>query len=112
MNPESHRTVRESLGAFALGHLDADEAAGVRAHVDGCADCRAEVAELAAAAHSLGALSEATPPPSLRASVLSGISQVRPLPPLREDAVAPVPDAASSAGTDPPSCSASGRSSG
>ena len=44
---ESHRALRELIGAYLLGHLDEHEAARVRAHLDGCASCRAEVAELA-----------------------------------------------------------------
>lgn len=44
MAPEEH--VRRLLGAYALGHLDADEAAGVRAHLDGCPSCRAEAEDL------------------------------------------------------------------
>ncbi|MEQ3552910.1 zf-HC2 domain-containing protein [Pseudonocardia nematodicida] len=38
--------MRESLGDFAIGRLDAEEAATVQAHLDGCADCRAELAEV------------------------------------------------------------------
>jgi anti-sigma-K factor RskA len=34
------------LGAFALGAVDADEAATVRAHLATCAECQAEMAEL------------------------------------------------------------------
>jgi anti-sigma factor RsiW len=40
------REWRELLGAFALGHLEGDERAGLEAHLDGCAECRAELAEL------------------------------------------------------------------
>ena len=39
--------LRELLGVHALGHLGPGEDAAVRAHLDGCADCRAELAELA-----------------------------------------------------------------
>ena len=42
-----HRTIRESLGAYVLGHLDADETTAVRAHLDGCASCRTEADEIA-----------------------------------------------------------------
>jgi hypothetical protein len=34
------------LGAYALGHLSADERAGLEAHLEGCQDCRAEVESL------------------------------------------------------------------
>jgi hypothetical protein len=37
---------RAALGAYALGALDPDEARAVDEHLAGCADCRAEVAEL------------------------------------------------------------------
>ena len=43
---ERHERLRELLGAHVLGHLAAPEADAVRAHLDGCAGCRAEVAEL------------------------------------------------------------------
>ncbi|GGO29213.1 hypothetical protein GCM10010116_58510 [Microbispora rosea subsp. aerata] len=38
--------VRISLGAHVLGALDAEETAEVEAHLEGCAACRAELAEL------------------------------------------------------------------
>jgi predicted anti-sigma-YlaC factor YlaD len=37
---------RLSLGAYALGSLDEDEDAHVRAHVEDCADCRDEIHDL------------------------------------------------------------------
>lgn len=43
---EEHRRLRELLGSHALGHLPPDEDARVRAHVDGCAACRADLAEI------------------------------------------------------------------
>jgi predicted anti-sigma-YlaC factor YlaD len=43
--PDDH--VRPLLGAFVLGHLDPDQEAAVRAHLDGCAVCREEARELA-----------------------------------------------------------------
>jgi Putative zinc-finger len=46
MKTESCREWRESLGAYALGHLDADERAGLEAHLEGCTGCQAEVASL------------------------------------------------------------------
>jgi hypothetical protein len=41
---------RESLGAYALGHLSADERAGIEAHLDGCPECRAEADSLSGVA--------------------------------------------------------------
>ena len=43
---ESCRQWRESLGAYALGHLGEAERAGIEAHLDGCAECRRELASL------------------------------------------------------------------
>jgi hypothetical protein len=43
---ESCRRWRESLGAYALDRLDTGERAGVEAHLEGCAECRAELASL------------------------------------------------------------------
>jgi anti-sigma-K factor RskA len=68
-------------GAYALDALDDLERARFEQHLATCEDCRAEVAELRETA-ALLAETTATPPPApLRDSVLSGISQVRPLPP-------------------------------
>ena len=50
---DAHRAMRESLGAFVLGHLDPTETARVRAHLDGCAACRAEYDALAPLAVAL-----------------------------------------------------------
>ena len=78
-------------GAYALDALDELERARFEQHLTGCEDCRAEVAELRETA-ALLADTVATPPPaSLRESVLAGISQVRPLPPVVATAPAPPP---------------------
>ena len=47
MSDDAHRAMRESLGAFVLGHLDQTETARVRAHLAGCAACRTEYDALA-----------------------------------------------------------------
>jgi anti-sigma-K factor RskA len=80
MSPDLHHL----SGAYAVDALDESERESFERHLAVCADCRAEVAELSATAHHLSSLSEATPSPALRASVLQGISQVRPLPPPTE----------------------------
>jgi len=85
MSPDLHHL----SGAYAVDALDDDERTSFEQHLAVCADCRAEVAELSAAAHSLGSLTEATPSPALRASVLAGITRARPLPPLAPGAAAP-----------------------
>ncbi|QYJ04030.1 zf-HC2 domain-containing protein [Nocardioides panacisoli] len=48
MNEErTHQQVREMLGSYALGHLDGSEVDRVRAHLDGCAACREDLAHIA-----------------------------------------------------------------
>lgn len=47
MNGAEHRTVREMLGAYALGALDETERDQVAAHLDRCAPCRAELEAIA-----------------------------------------------------------------
>ncbi len=44
---------RESLGAYALGGLNEDERVGLEAHLEGCAECRAELAALDGVARML-----------------------------------------------------------
>jgi anti-sigma factor RsiW len=50
--------VRKALSGLALGDLDAEPAAEVAAHLDSCADCRAEEAAIG---RTLGALRRAAP---------------------------------------------------
>ncbi|MDX6589562.1 MAG: hypothetical protein QOI84_836 [Solirubrobacterales bacterium] len=69
MRAEHCRDWRESLGAYALGHLSADERAGVEAHLEGCPECRAEVESLSGVARLLSLadperLGEPAPRPS------------------------------------------------
>ncbi len=92
-------------GAYVVDALDDDERAGFEAHLPGCRDCQVEVAELRRAASELTHEVAEEPPAALRASVLSAISAVRPLPPetssrplapvtaLRQEAPAPADDA-------------------
>lgn len=47
------REWRELLGAYALGHLEGDERAGLEAHLEGCPGCREELAALAPVARML-----------------------------------------------------------
>jgi anti-sigma-K factor RskA len=68
-------------GAYAVDALDAAERAEFEQHLAVCADCRAEVASFHETTALLAETEAETPPASLRAGVLSGISQVRPLPP-------------------------------
>jgi anti-sigma factor RsiW len=80
LSSAAHREMREQLGVYALGHGTPEERAAVRAHLDGCASCRAELAELAPLAARLSdvdpdRLDETpTPPPDLGRIVLARIA--------------------------------------
>jgi anti-sigma-K factor RskA len=69
-------------GAYAVDALDDLERARFEQHLSECEDCRAEVRELRETAALLAEATAVAAPVSLRESVLSGISQVRPLPPV------------------------------
>jgi hypothetical protein len=77
------REWRESLGAYALGQLDGDERAGLEAHLDGCAQCRAELELLAPVAQLLPHADPARfesapqPPPELGARIAATIEGER-----------------------------------
>jgi len=73
--------IHKLSGAYALDALDDFERARFDQHLSTCEDCRAEVAEMRETAALLAETTTFAPPASLRVSVLSGISQVRPLPP-------------------------------
>jgi putative zinc finger protein len=81
--PDEHREWRERLGAYALGQLADDEAATVRAHLDGCAACREEVkSELAPVARRLALaspdeLTVAGPPRDLADRVVARVGRER-----------------------------------
>lgn len=68
-------------GAYVVDALDDHERALFERHLAECGDCTLEVASLREAAATLADVPATAPPASLRASVLSGISTVRPLPP-------------------------------
>ena len=70
-----HTATRELLGAFALGAVDAEEAATVRAHLATCAECQAEMTELWLAVDSLpGLIEPLEPPPALRDRIAAAIT--------------------------------------
>jgi anti-sigma factor RsiW len=74
------RDWRELLGAHALGRLEGDERAGLEAHLDGCAGCRAELALLEPVARMLPHAdperfeSAPQPPPELGARIAATIA--------------------------------------
>ena len=81
----AHRRLQELLGAHVLGRLEADEEVALRAHLDGCATCRAELAELAPLAEALRLVdherqaSPASPPPDLGARIAAQVGHEREL---------------------------------
>lgn len=74
--------IHKLSGAYSVDALDDLERARFEQHLADCEDCRAEVHELREAASRLADTTATTPPAGLRDSVLTGISQVRPLPPI------------------------------
>ncbi|KGN36213.1 anti-sigma factor [Knoellia subterranea] len=95
MNPDTHALA----GAHAVDAVTDEERRSFELHLEECADCRAEVAELRATAAALAADTELTPPPALRGSVLSAISRTRQLSPITDggsSASAPTDASASS----------------
>jgi len=97
--------VHQLTGAYATDALDDLERARFEKHLADCEDCRAEVAELREAAVRLAEITAVTPPASLRSSVLEGIAQVRPLPPVtgqeREPQGTPAPSQVEPTGHEP-----------
>jgi anti-sigma-K factor RskA len=90
-----HAATRDLLGAFALGAVDTEEAATVRAHLATCAECQAEMAELWLAVDSLPDVIEPMEPsPALRdriaAAVTAEAASPTPAPPA--PAAAPAPE--------------------
>lgn len=53
MKTDGCRQWKESLGAYALGHLPAQERIALEAHLEGCATCRTELASLETVARML-----------------------------------------------------------
>lgn len=71
-------------GAYAVDALDETERAEFEGHLAQCAACRAEVMSLQEAAALLAETTTTQPSAALRERVLTGISSVRPLPPVTE----------------------------
>ncbi|TAL21279.1 MAG: zf-HC2 domain-containing protein [Frankiales bacterium] len=85
-----HRQLRELLGAFALDGLPDDARTTMRAHLDGCATCRGELADIAPLAEDLRTVSPdaltdlAAPPPDLGERIRTRIAQERELAQARQ----------------------------
>lgn len=84
MTSDACREMRATMGAVALGGADPAEALALRAHLDGCAECRAELRELTSVAAALpfadpardaGGLAQ--PPPTLGKHVVARLSDER-----------------------------------
>jgi anti-sigma-K factor RskA len=79
-------------GAYAVDALDDRERAQFDKHLAACAECRAEVQSFRETAALMSMMeAEEAPPATLRASVLAGISQVRPFPPETPEITSPEP---------------------
>jgi len=79
VNHDSHRALRESLGAYALDQLDEHQRLALDAHLSGCADCQAELAELLPVVRGLRLVDPArvteqpAPPPGLADTVVAAV---------------------------------------
>jgi anti-sigma factor RsiW len=78
------RDWRGAIGAAALGRIDPGEEIGLRAHLDGCAECRASLRELTAVAGVLSAVTvesavgtPAEPSDALASRVLQRVAHER-----------------------------------
>ncbi len=85
MSPDddAHRELTELIGAHVLDGLDPAQDLRLRAHLDGCAACRAEVAELAPLADALRLVdpqalgSPASPPATLGPRLVERVAAER-----------------------------------
>jgi Predicted transmembrane transcriptional regulator (anti-sigma factor) len=74
--------IHGAVGSYVVNALDGDEREEFEAHLAVCPTCTREVQEFCETAAELSLLASATPPPAaLRSSILSAISEVRPVPP-------------------------------
>jgi anti-sigma-K factor RskA len=72
MASEEHSRFREDLAAYALGALDAEEAAALEAHLHTCETCQAELADYRTIGDNLlASLPPRQPPPALREQLQS-----------------------------------------
>ncbi|MEU5825914.1 anti-sigma factor [Streptomyces sp. NPDC047803] len=81
----------EASGAYALHALPEDERLAFERHLKGCPSCRAEVAELQAAAALLGQTTAMTPPPGLREEVFRRVALTPQEAPAKAREAAPPP---------------------
>jgi hypothetical protein len=81
--------IHGAVGAYVVNALDPAELEEFEAHLAVCPTCSREVVEFGEAAAELSLLASVPPPAALRGSILSAISEVRPLPPEPAAEVAP-----------------------
>ncbi|HEX9100230.1 MAG TPA: anti-sigma factor [Candidatus Dormibacteraeota bacterium] len=73
-----HEELESTVAAWVLGALEADEAASIRVHVEGCATCQQTAARLRRAAAALPLeVEEVSPPPRLRERVYVAAAAAR-----------------------------------
>ncbi len=84
MTSDACREFRGALGAASLAGRDAIDDPALRAHLDGCADCRAELRDLSSVARALpladprrSAVGAAEPPPGLGERVRDRLARRR-----------------------------------
>jgi len=86
--------IHGAVGSYVVNALDPDELEEFEAHLAVCPTCTREVREFCETAAELSLLASAPPPPAaLRGSILSAISEIRPLPPEPPAEVAPAESA-------------------
>jgi hypothetical protein len=74
--------IHGAVGSYVVNALDPDELEEFEAHLAVCPTCSREVREFRETAAELSLLASAPPPPAaVRGSILSAISEIRPLPP-------------------------------
>jgi len=93
-----HEDYKQLLALEALGALDEGERARLGEHLNGCAECRGELREMADDAASLVyTVAPSAPPPELRSNILRRVRALNP----SEVSAAPLEAAAPSGAVDP-----------
>src|SRR5229473_7064515 len=87
--PSNHDALREQAAAYALGGLSEAERSAFEAHLNGCAECKAEVGAFLPVSGALAqAVEQHDPPAALRGRIL-GAARRAPAAPRRFSALAP-----------------------
>lgn len=89
MNETTHSDIKDLLPAYALGSLDAAEAAQVAAHLATCPACRDELSAYETVTDLLAtAVPFTTPPPALKSKLMARTqTAVRPPVPTRQQSI-------------------------